>query len=113
MNEIYALFLGFLLRLGIPILFTGGLVYLLSRLDERWQKEAVQQQNPDQPPTDEPPCWFQQDCSTEKILNCPAVKSTQPCWQMFRKRNGYLAEQCLDCQVFLSAPRPASAHLKA
>lgn len=107
MNEIYALFLGFLLRLGIPILFTGGLIYLLNRLDERWQNEAMQQESPTQPPTDQPPCWIQQGCSTGQILNCPAVKSAQPCWQVYRKSNGYLAEKCLDCQVFISAPVPA------
>lgn len=27
-----------------------------------------------------------------------------PCWQTYRLPNGYLKEECLDCDVFLSAP---------
>ena len=108
MNEFYALFTGLLLRIGIPILFTGGLVYLLSRMDARWQKEAMQQKSPGAE-TGQKPCWEQKGCSPEEILACPAVKSIEPCWQVFRQSNGYLAQKCLDCQVFSSAPAPVLA----
>jgi hypothetical protein len=30
----------FLLRVGVPLAITGGLVYLLKRLDRRWEMEA-------------------------------------------------------------------------
>ncbi len=108
MNEFYALFTGLLLRIGIPILFTGGLVYLLSRMDARWQKEAIQQKNPISESGQEP-CWNQKGCSPEEVLACPVAKSTEPCWQVFRQSNGYLAQKCLDCQVFRNAPIPAPA----
>ncbi len=104
MNEIYALITGLLLRIGIPILLTGGLVYLLSQMDARWQKQAMQQQAP-KASTEQLPCWVQKGCSPgQKVAACPASKSTEPCWQVFRQSNGYLAEKCLDCEVFRNAP---------
>jgi hypothetical protein len=108
MNEFYALLTGLLLRFGIPILFTGGLVYLLARLDARWQQEAVQQKEP-APLTDQKPCWEQKDCPPGQVQACPAASSSEPCWQVFRQNNGYLAQKCLDCQVFSSAPAPAKS----
>ena len=71
----------------------------------RWQKEAMQQKPP-KSVMEEPPCWEQKGCSPEQILACPAMKSTEPCWQTLRQSNGYLAQKCLDCQVFNSAPAP-------
>jgi len=106
MNEFFALLTGLLLRIGIPILFTGGLVYLLGRLDAHWQQEAMQHKSPARQ-TDQKPCWEQKGCSPEQFQACPAARSTEPCWQVMRQHNGYLAEKCLDCQVFGSAPVPA------
>ena len=108
MNEFYALIIGLLLRIGIPILFTGGLIYLLSRIDARWQEEAMRQQGPVLE-TGQKPRWLQEDCSPEEKLARLAVKSTEPCWQVFRQGNGYLAQKCLDCQVFTSALAPAQS----
>ena len=105
MNEFYALITGLLLRIGIPILFTGGLVYLLGQLDARWQKEAMQQRNPVLE-TGQKPCWEQKGCSPDQIAACPAAKSAEPCWQAMRQSNGYLPQKCLDCQVFRNAPIP-------
>ncbi len=108
MNEFYALIIGLLLRIGIPILFTGGLIHLLNRMDARWQEEAMLQKGPILE-TGQQPCWLQKGCSPEEKLACPAMKSTEPCWQVFRQSNGYLAQECLDCQVFTSALAPAKS----
>jgi len=102
MNEFYALLTGLLLRLGIPILLTGGLAYLLGRLDARWQQEAMQNKNP-APQIAQIPCWEQKGCPPEQVQDCPAARSTEPCWQVFRHNNGSLEQKCLDCQVFSSA----------
>lgn len=107
MNEIYAVITGLLLRIGIPILFTGGIVFLLGRLDARWQKEALEQKMT--PTSGEEPCWVQKGCPPEKMATCAAAKSDGPCWQVFREKNGYLAQKCLDCEVFRDAPVPVAA----
>jgi len=107
MNEFYALLTGLLLRIGIPILLTGGLVSILSRLDARWQKEAMQQKSPKSSAPQ--PCWEQKGCSPEQMSACAASKSAEPCWQAMRQSNGYMAQKCLDCEVFRSAPVPVSA----
>jgi hypothetical protein len=107
MNEFTAVFTGFLIRMGIPILFTGGLVYLLGRLDARWQQnEIVQRQQGQKLETGQKLCREYKNCSVEQISICPATKSDQPCWQVFRKDNGYLAQKCLTCEVFRAAPVP-------
>ena len=108
MNEFYTLFTCLLLRIGIPILCTGGLVYLLSQLDARWQKEAMQQQTPVLK-TDQKPCWEQKNCPPDQVATCPVTKSAEPCWQVMRESNGSLSQKCLDCQVFRNAPIPAPA----
>ena len=112
MNEFYALITGLLLRIGIPILFTGGLVYLLSQLDARWQKEAMQQQQKSTVlETGQKPCWEQKGCAPDQVAACPIVKSAEPCWQSQRASNGYLPQKCLDCQVFRDAPVPTPAQI--
>jgi hypothetical protein len=34
----------------------------------------------------------------------PALQSNQPCWQVFRKNNGNLHRECLQCKVFRASP---------
>jgi hypothetical protein len=43
----------------------------------------------------------------DEIKKHPAKNET-PCWQSQRLSNGYLQQECLDCEVFLSAPIPVS-----
>jgi hypothetical protein len=98
----FALTVGLLLRLAIPIAITLLLIVLLRRLDTRWQKEAhlpvlaVQK----------PECWKVNGCPPEQVANCIGAKSPLPCWQAFRLPNGYLREECLTCKVFTNAPMP-------
>jgi hypothetical protein len=103
MDTVLTLVLGLLLRIGIPVAVTALIFFLLRRLDERWQKEAlaipvISSQRP---------CWEIKGCSDEKRKNCPAsAQPNVPCWQIFRTKNGLLWEECLGCDVFRLAPTP-------
>lgn len=100
LNSTLALLAGLSMRLAIPIAITVLLVYFLRRLDARWQSEAEQV-----PPGDlNPPCWKIKACPAAERRACPALQSELTCWQVFRRPNGYLREQCLTCVVFLRAP---------
>lgn len=78
MNAALVLLTGFFVRLVLPILVTAVVVLALRTLDQRWQAEA------------------QKNCNQDDL----------PCWQKNRLPNGYLKEECLDCEEFLSAPIP-------
>ncbi len=94
--------IGLLLRLAIPIAATLFVVYILRRLDKRWQAEAELQPVG----VEKPECWKVKGCPPEQVENCAAAKSPLPCWQVKRLPNGYLNEDCLSCPVFIEAPVP-------
>jgi hypothetical protein len=91
---------GVLLRLAIPILGTAVLIYLLRKLDEHWQTEAELLPAP----VHRADCWQVQGCTPEQQKSCLAASSSLPCWQVFRRPNGYLQERCISCKVFIDAP---------
>jgi hypothetical protein len=104
MDWIYSLLTilaGLTLRLALPIAATLLAVRFLRRLDAHWQAEAGQMP---WPALQKPECWRINDCRPELRRICPAIKSDQACWQVFRMPNGYLRAKCLDCTVFLRAP---------
>jgi hypothetical protein len=102
LNTFLAILTGLLLRLAIPILGTLILVYFLRKLDAHWQTEAEHL-----PVTIEKvECWKVNGCSEEQRKNCVAASSPLPCWQVYRRPNGYLQEKCIACKVFTNAPRP-------
>jgi hypothetical protein len=99
----------FLMRFGLPILFTTLLIILFSRLDSRWKEQALSRRK--QLVQDQVipmiKCWVFNDCPPEKRENCPAYKEKQvPCWQVFRDQYGTLKDGCLGCDVFRSVPLP-------
>ena len=106
MEPVVTIVLGLLLQIGIPLAVTALIFYLLRRLDERWQKEAlaipvISSQRP---------CWEMKGCTGEKRKNCLAsARPNVPCWQVFRTNNGLLREDCLGCDVFRLAPTPVLA----
>jgi len=102
--------LGILLRLGIPIAATILFIYLLKKLDERWQSEAkTQPVLPGDLVLMNQGCWDVKGCSEEMKKNCEAFAHPEaPCWQVFRASNGELLEKCVGCEVFLQAPLPAT-----
>ena len=103
MMAFLTLCVGVFVRLALPIVVTLVLVYFLRRLDARWQAEVHLE------PTliQKPECWKIKDCSPEQRKDCTAFSSPMPCWQVFRSPNGYLAEECISCKVFIEAPVPA------
>jgi hypothetical protein len=110
--DVAALLLGLLLRYGVPIGITALVVWMLTKLDARWQEQAdlrrvarstlgaeVRQVR----------CWETTECSRDQRENCPAYTEPEvPCWQVFRKRDSRLREECLTCHVFLEAPVPTT-----
>lgn len=108
-----AVILGLLMRFGIPILATALLIWFLRRLDERWQREAVQEQqvvSEDVPLFSTLRCWILNDCSAKERERCPAfIEAIRPCWQVHRNGNGDLKDDCLDCEIFTHAPLPIPA----
>jgi hypothetical protein len=103
LNSLLAVGAGLLLRLAVPLLGTGILVYFLRKLDEQWQAEAelprVRAAKIE--------CWKIQGCSEGQKKSCKAAASSLPCWQFYRQPNGYLQENCISCEVFINAPIPA------
>ena len=109
MNEILTFVIGTALRLGIPLLVTVVVVYLLGKLDAHWQAEATQQRPDYQLDPNQLPCWEQKGCSPEAVAKCQAyLDQSQPCWQTFRAQDGHMKEACLDCEVFHGAPIPVA-----
>ena len=94
---------GVLIRLVVPLSLTALVVFFLRKLDARWQAEAELEKK--MLANDEAPCWREQGLSMDRIAQMSAA-SGKPCWQIKRLPNGYLREECLDCDVFLSAPIP-------
>jgi hypothetical protein len=103
LTSFFYLFVGLLLRLAIPILATLFVIYILRRLDKRWQAEAELQPVE----VEKPECWRVKGCPPEQVKDCTAARSHLPCWQVKRLPNGYLNEDCLACPVFIEAPVPA------
>ena len=99
----FAILVGLIVRLGIPILVTALVVLALRRLDARWQAES----NSIPLKVEKPRCWQTQGCTPSKRKACAGYKSPLPCWQVFRLSSGYLNERCLGCKVFVEAPLPA------
>ena len=105
-TELLNLTAGLLLRLGLPLVFTAGVIWLLRRLDARWQSDAEQAR----PVVAVEPCWEFRHCSPARAAACPAyLDPTQPCWQHFRDSHGNLNQPCLACELFRRAAVPAHA----
>lgn len=99
--------LGLGLRLGLPVIFTALLIVLLRKLDARWQQEGTSQVPVFVQSTH---CWELHGCSAEKRAACPAYAHQEtPCWQIHRTREGFLREECIDCEIFRKALVPVQS----
>jgi hypothetical protein len=107
-NSTLAVLIGLLLRLAIPIVITLLAVYILHKVDVRWQEEAAQMPAPED--VEKPLGRNIKNCPVEKKSGFISLNSAEPCWQTHRLDNGYLPEECLDCQVFHQAPIPSPVH---
>ena len=98
---------GLLVRIGLPILALVGMVWVMRRLDARWQAQAPRAVAP---PPAEPPCWDVHGCASEKRAVCAAyLHPENPCWQQFRDHDGNLRPGCLACELFAAVPVPQPA----
>jgi hypothetical protein len=105
--EVGVLALGLLLRIGIPAVITVVLIFLFTRLDARWQVDALTSAQQRPVLARNTGCWKIHGCSEDKMKNCPAAAQRDlPCWQVFRSKNGVMQERCIGCQVFREAPIP-------
>jgi hypothetical protein len=109
---------GVFVRIGIPVLITGALIYLFTRLDAHWKAEAERAASAPAASHSAAAltyarntgCWDVNKCPEEKRKNCRAYKNSDtPCWQVFRSKEGLLKEKCLGCKVFKEAPLPVHA----
>lgn len=95
-----------LLRVAIPIAVTIAIISLLKWLDERWKKEAVDEGS-QIVKVGNFGCWELNNCPAENREGCKAYNNPdQPCWQVFRNKNGRLQERCIGCDIFRQAPAP-------
>ena len=109
LNTLITFAIGLTIRLGIPIALTALLIFILRRLDERWQAQ-VKEEQPAAPLARNTGCWNVKQCSSEQRANCDAYAHPEiPCWQYFRGKDGTLRESCLGCDVFLKAPAPVAS----
>lgn len=104
LNIILFVLSGVLLRLIVPLAVTALVVFMLHKLDARWQAEAEQELK--LLVKDEMPCCKEQRVSVEQTA-LRLASGERPCWQTRRLPNGHLREDCLDCEVFRDAPVPA------
>ena len=127
-TEIAGLLVLFILRLGVPIAVTAGIVWGLRRLDARWQAEAEAQRIERAvakgllPPTAvtsplavERPCWEHNNCTPETQQQCPACALADiPCWMARLRSDGKLPARCYGCTLFRTRPalRPALAAVR-
>jgi hypothetical protein len=103
MTPFFVVLAGFLLRFALPLLLMVGLVFILRRLDARWQKEALLKQKIAAEDTQKHALDLR-DCEIVGVNHRFTVQASEPCWQVFRKSSGYLHEECLQCKVFRAAP---------
>ena len=100
--------LGLTLRLGVPLLALVVMVWLVRRLDARWQAEAKQP-----PLTSVAPdthCWELHDCPPDRRAACLVTQHPDtPCWQQHRDSAGNLSESCLACELFAAVPATQTA----
>jgi hypothetical protein len=100
-------FLGFLIRIGIPISLTILLSWLLRKLDAQWRDEAIGYKSEAISKAEQDiyftiwsrnPCWEVKNCSPEDRARCKAyLQAEKPCWEVFRV-NGSYSKSCAQCQ---------------
>ena len=105
---VFAMILGVLLRIAIPIAATILLITVLKWLDERWKREADVESTA-AVKVGNVGCWDINNCSAEQRARCQAYANPdKPCWQVFREKDGRLQERCIGCDIFRQAPEPVT-----
>lgn len=104
----FAMILGILLRIAVPILVTILIITILKRLDERWKQETDVEAD-QMAKARNVRCWDMNNCPADQLAKCKAYQDPNtPCWQVFRQENGRLQERCIGCDIFRHAPLPVT-----
>lgn len=103
-NYFSSIVLGLLIRIGIPLIITLILIWVVRSLDQRWRDDGagvvVRAKNTG--------CWNIKGCAEKDRAKCSAHANQDiPCWQHFRRDDGTLRSGCIGCDVFRQAPVPA------
>jgi len=98
--ETIAVVIGFILRLGIPILITLLICWGLKRLDAHWQRQEANERF-QQMPVSQHTCWNIRNCPPEKKNSCTVYQSgfQTPCWEQC-SQDGLMQPACLKCVVW-------------
>ena len=99
--------LGFLIRIGIPVVLTMLLAWILRKLDAQWRDDAISYREEAITKAEQDiyytiwarnPCWENNDCSPETRLKCKAYQQNEkPCWEVYRT-NGSYSKNCESCE---------------
>jgi hypothetical protein len=104
----FAIILGVLLRIAVPLVVTILIFTVLKRLDEHWKREADIRPDQQVKPGNVG-CWEFNSCPEKARAACKAYQNPDsPCWQVFRDKNGRMQERCIGCDVFRHAPVPVT-----
>ncbi len=124
--EILAIFGMFILRLGVPLILTLGVGYLLRRLDRSWEAEATARRRAldaeilaahlPQISASEQPCWDLRSCPSQTQAGCAArSRPGVACWIARYQAEGKLPAACAGCTMFVAAQQamgePAAARV--
>jgi hypothetical protein len=116
-TEMIVLVALFALRLGVPVVLTFAVGFLLRRLDMKWeadaQREAVETTASVAPAAPKRskslPCWLIKGCSEDMVRNCPAHQNQSlPCWLARLRAEGRIPQLCATCDLFRT---PAPSHI--
>lgn len=108
LTTVFAMIMGILLRVLIPIAATILVITILKRLDERWKKDADLDETA-VVKVGNVGCWDIMNCSAKNRAQCLAYENPdKPCWQVLREKDGRLQERCIGCDVFRHAPVPVA-----
>ena len=93
---------------------TFTVVWLLRRLDARWEAkaQAAREQVQAKPVEAAKPCWEEKGCPESQMAGCPACKwHDLPCWMARLRAENRLPTECYQCARFRSGsvPRPVPA----
>jgi len=98
LEHILSLIAGLLIRIGLPVTVSLGILYALKKLDKKWQKEQL---SLPVIASGYEACWKVKNCPEDQRKACPAFQNPEvPCWQTFKATTGLLKDTCLDCGVF-------------
>ena len=94
----------FFFRIGIPLLVTFLLTYLIDRFITKKSAARANNTEIERAAEEAPflvPCWDMRDCPPEKRGKCQAIsRPGVPCWLTMQLVDGHLSTDCLGCPVF-------------